>query len=100
MLRTKTAIGRTNLHWVDDSPQIKVQLEFVKNGQREFEEVKSEFWSVSENHPNVLDYDSDYLTWLKKRIVLINRNQKLRNQVILRRGEVTLDESQRKSDTS
>ncbi len=97
VLRTKTAIGRTNLHWVKDSPQIKVQLEFVKNGQREFEEVKSEFWSVSENHPNVLDYDSDYLTWLKKTDRTDQQKiKKLRNQVILRRGEVTLDESQRK----
>lgn len=96
VLRTKTAIGRTNVYWELNSPKINVQLTYIKNGKRTLNDnVSSTFMDVSESHPSVIDYD-DYLTWLNKTDRTDKQKiQKLKNKVIKKTNKFILPDSQR-----
>ncbi|MBI49292.1 MAG: hypothetical protein CL850_03275 [Crocinitomicaceae bacterium] len=97
VLRTKTAIGRTNVYWDQDLPKIKVQLTYIKDGQRSLEtDIPSHFMDVSENHPNVIDYDNDYQVWLNKSDRTDKQKiAKLKNKIITRTKKFTIPETQR-----
>ena len=91
VLRTKTAIGRTNLLWGQEgAPDIKVNLIYTRNRNTQTKEIESKFHLLSEGSNDVIDYD-DFLSWSTQADRTDRqKRQKLANKLIIKKGETEI----------